>query len=386
VKTEVRSLSFPALKIKQPIGDFYVGVIPSNKLWEIAYSDVRRMEKREVESYFGIERPLKEDRVKAIKEFVRTKDASFPTAIILAVTGECAMWDEEKSQLTLCEFIPDSEQLKGGAEAVPFEKVGKILDGQHRIAGLEGYDGPTFQCNVSIFVDADIAEQANIFATVNLAQTKVNKSLVYDLFELAKARSPQKTCHNIAVALDRLETSPFCKRIKRLGVATDGRFNETITQATFVESLLRHMSKKPNEDRDLLLRGKKLSYPTNEDLRKLIFRGLFVEEKDDEISKIVWTYFSSVAKKWPKAWENFDRGNILNKTNGFKALMRFLRPAYLSLADKAGKQVAVNAFDQLFKKVSLKETDFTIENFPPGSSGEAALLVRLFQDTGLPRD
>ncbi|WP_168796869.1 hypothetical protein [Phaeovulum veldkampii] len=50
----------------------------------------------------------------------------------------------------------------------------------------------------------------------------MSRSLVYELEDLSNARSPFKTCHNIAVALDGLQTSPFYKRIKRLGVVTPG--------------------------------------------------------------------------------------------------------------------------------------------------------------------
>ena len=102
----------------------------------------------------------------------------------------------------------------------------------------------------------DIAEQAQIFSTVNLEQTKVNRSLAYDLFALAKSRSPQKTCHNVVVALDQDKTSPFYQRIKRLGANTEGRYGETITQATFVEALQKYISADPKGDRDVLLRGK----------------------------------------------------------------------------------------------------------------------------------
>ena len=104
-------------------------------------------------------------------------------------------------------------------------------------------------------MDIDIAEQAFIFSTVNLAQTKVNRSLVYDLYDLAKARSPQKVCHMIAVALDTHENSPFHQRIKRLGVATKGRYRETINQATFVQALMKYTSNTEMKDRDLYMRG-----------------------------------------------------------------------------------------------------------------------------------
>src|SRR6185436_13580442 len=81
--------------------------------------------------------------------------------------------------------------------------VAHILDGQHRIEGLKnGFSDPhsnadRFELNVVIFVDLDMDDQSMVFATVNKAQTKVNKSLVYDLFAYAKTRSPQRTAHSI---------------------------------------------------------------------------------------------------------------------------------------------------------------------------------------------
>src|ERR1700730_4145288 len=97
----------------------------------------------------------------------------------------------------------------------------------------------------------------------NLEQTKVGKSLAIDLFELARTRSPIKTCHNIAIALDTTKGSPFHHRIKRLGVATLGRAEdsgpgERLTQATFVNALVRYISDDPKQDRDTLLRGEQL--------------------------------------------------------------------------------------------------------------------------------
>jgi len=108
--------------------------------------------------------------------------------------------------------------------------IAKIIDGQHRIAGLEGLAEQTdLELGGAIFVGADIATQANIFATVNLAQTKVNRSLAYDLLDYEKMRSPQKSAHHIAVALDQIEGSPFYRRIKtagkRHGRAGSGNFD-----------------------------------------------------------------------------------------------------------------------------------------------------------------
>ncbi len=54
-----KTVDIKCIKIKQPIGEFYIGSINSKHLKEITFSDVRRMEgERGFESYLGIQRPL----------------------------------------------------------------------------------------------------------------------------------------------------------------------------------------------------------------------------------------------------------------------------------------------------------------------------------------
>jgi DGQHR domain-containing protein len=372
MNTNPSSISFPCLKITQPIGEFFIGSIPSQILCDITWFDVRRIEseKRDVETYLGIQRPLHSKRVKEIKNYVETIDACFPTAVIIAVSGVCAKYDEEKKEMTLSSYFGEDKEIT-------YKKIAKVLDGQHRIEGLREYQDQNFEVNISIFVDMDIADQAYIFSTVNLYQTKVNKSLAYDLYDLSRTRSPQRVCHNIAVALDQNEDSPFYKKIKRLGVSTEGRFNETITQATFVQSVLPYLTKDKIKDRDLYLRGKIPDKINNDESLKLIFRNMMIDGQDLEIGDIIWNFFDSVKEKWPDAWSNDGRGIMLNKTNGFKGLMRFLREAYLYIT-KPGKVPTKTEFsEKIFSKIDLVDDDFTIEKFKPGTSGEAELYRAL---------
>jgi DGQHR domain-containing protein len=371
--------SVNAISIHQPIGDFLIASIPSKLLCEIANFDVRRMLKeRDIETYLGIQRPLKPDRVTELQTYVDTIDACFPTAVILAVDGRCASFDAQTNKLTL-RNDPNPED---GLEPIYYRGIAKVLDGQHRIAGLIGYPKDDFQVNVSIFVDIDLEDQAYIFSTVNLAQTKVNRSLAYDLAELTKTRSPQKTCHNIAVALDQLEKSPLSKRIKRLGTATPGRDFETLNQATFVEALMPFISAAPAMDRDILKRGNKLAVPSFAEIEKHPLRPFFVNGEDTKIADVLFRYFSAAKKRWPIAWDSDEKGLILNKSNGFRALMRALmvicraHQPYKTLPDEA-------FFYDLLTKVQLEDTDFNLENFKPGSSGESALYHKLVDDMQL---
>ena len=375
-KTEVE---IRALRAQQPIGDLYIGSVPSEILIRITDFDVRRViqDERDVEKYLGIQRPLDNKRVKSLQQYVNFADATFPTACILAVDSEYTDFDQETGTLTLRNYR-EGDDLPTRA----IRYIARVLDGQHRIAGLWNYDGPPFDVPVVFFVGADIAEQANIFSTVNLEQNKVGKSLAYDLFALAKSRSPQRLCHEIAVAFDADEKSPFFHRIKRLGIATPGRYNETISQAQFVEGLLNHISRDPKQDRDVLLRGRNLSLPDARELERYIFRKMFVEERDLDIAKSIDAYFRAVQERWPEAWKYTARGAVLSKTNGFRALMRLLRPLYHSLY---GHDQVIRKDDVLsvLNRSEFTDEHFTTENYDPGTSGETQLFHDLRESCGI---
>lgn len=371
----VDKIILKALKVSQPIGDFFIASIKSEELQEIAYADMCQLSGRKqldmagmthvsVDDYTGWQRKLNKDRVKEIRQFVQQPDACFPTGIILSVDANCAKWNEGTSTL---ELFPSMDGK------IPLGHIARILDGQHRLAGLVGFSG-NFDLNVSIFIGLDIAEQAYIFSMVNLAQTKVNKSLVYELFDSAKRRSPQKLCHQIAVALDSIETSPFYKRIKRLGCATPDREGETITQATFVKSLMILLTDNENEDRRRYAEDEPLD-PAGS--AKTVFRQFMVDKKDMELTKIIYNYFLAVKQRWPKSWECNERGQMLNKANGFMALMRFLGEIYPKMEKPGNGVPSQGDFYDILKECQIKDVEFTTEIYIPGSAGEAALYKEL---------
>lgn len=366
------SFDFPCIRARQPIGDIFVAAIPHKRLLAITYFDVRRVmrDERDFERYLGIQRPLDEKRVGKLTSYVNFKDAAFPTSIILALTEGYVAYNAETSRMTVSNCRPGETE-----PSINLAQIARVLDGQHRIAGLQGFKGEldAFDLSVTIFIGADIADQAQIFATVNLEQTKVNKSLVYDLYDLAHSRSPQKTCHNIAVALDGDATSPLYKRIKRLGIATEGRVFEPVTQATFVESLIGYISSDPRADRDKLLRGAKLLDVFGDDLYKLPLRNLFIKGQDVEIGQAVNNFFLAVRQKWPTAWDERGRGFVLNRTNGFRALMRFFRWAYLQVGEPGDVPSQKKFYDHVFSAIHVEDKNFTVDNFAPGTSGEAKI-------------
>lgn len=372
---DIRELRFTALRATQPIGDIYIGVMSSADVGLVANFDVRRVlvEERDVERYLGIQRPLMPHRVNDLQKYVNFKDATFPTAVILAIEDKYANYDEESRQLVVRNYLEGEKK-----PSTNIRRIARVIDGQHRIAGLYAFTGVAFDVPVTVFVGSDISDQAYVFATVNLEQTKVSRSLTYDLFALAKTRSPQRTSHNIAVVLDSDAQSPFFKRIKRLGVATTGRSGEMLTQATFVENVLPYISREPKEDRDKLLRGEKLPKVGLIESRKRIFRNMFIDGRDLDIAQIIFNYFDAVRRRWPEGWTATDEGLMLNRTNGFRALMRVLRPLSLKLG-LPGEIISPERFLAEFSSVPVEHTHFRTENYVPGSSGESDMRNDLLE-------
>jgi hypothetical protein len=185
-------------------------------------------------------------------------------------------------------------------------------------------------------------------------------------------QSPQRTCHNVAVALDGDPQSPFFQKIKRLGVATPGRTGEMLTQAAFVESLLPYISRDAKSDRDILLRGRSIERTGENDLNRLIFRNMFIDGRDLDMANVIFNYFSAVKNRWPEGWDSQSRGLILNRTSGFKAFMRVLGPLYIRLGSP-GDIVKITKFDNELARINVGIDHFSTENYPPGSTGEGAL-------------
>ncbi|KQY50501.1 DGQHR domain-containing protein [Lysobacter sp. Root494] len=377
----VKKLRLPVFPVRQQIGTFYTGVAAARDLLEVCKFDFRRIHDRGGHKEFlGIQRELKEARIKEISKYIKTQDAVFPTSIVVSVDERCARIEEGRDYcvLELSEYIdPIDERLN-----IPYESLATIIDGQHRLKSFEDNLDILFDLPVSIFIGIDDATEASIFSTVNLAQTKVNKSLVYDLFSLDRNRSPEKTSHEIAVALDELEDSPFKGRIKRLGSATEGRFGETLSQATVVKGILPYISKDPMTDRDI---GKRIGFWPERDgseFSRRPFYTFFQKDEDEKILANLMNFFSAVADKWEGAWNWTGRGAVLNKTNGYNALMRFFRDCYL-FETSTPEVVTKTAFRKILDRSSLTDDHFTTNHYPPGSTGASTLYRDLLVTTGI---
>lgn len=295
------------IEISQPIGSFYIGKMSSSDI--VSISTVARRN-----SKGGHQRLLKDGRAQEVATYCTDPDATFPTPIILAVSEKDFILNENGDD-GFVSFMYDETK-----------KIAEILDGQHRIAGISIAENKEFELPVVLMFNLREEQKAYVFSTINGNQVKVDRSLIYDLFDLQKTRSPYQTCHYIARSMNSDPKSPFFKRLKMLERRESSK--QTISQNAFVTNLCKLISAKPQEDAIDLKKGLKLK-----DNPKYVFRKYFIREKDEVILKILHNYFGAAAEVFPTEWDN-PKEYILTKSIGFEGLMSALS----SLVEKGEKK------------------------------------------------
>ena len=177
------------IKVKQPIASFYIAKINSSDL--LSMSSVDRRHIVNDDEILGIQRELKPEKVRQIKKYLSTIEATFPNSIIVNVKEEDV------------DYVDENEiRLRRK------EDTFTIIDGQHRLAGFEGYNGREFELIVTIFIGLSINQQAEIFSTINSQQTKVDPSLNVSLVLSDPYFTPKKMIVEIAQSFNYDKESP----------------------------------------------------------------------------------------------------------------------------------------------------------------------------------
>ncbi|WP_252242694.1 DGQHR domain-containing protein [Clostridium sp. ZS2] len=344
-----KTISVPLIEIQQPIGTFYVG---KAKVKDILPSlEVNRRKKND-----GIQRQIVKNRVPQITEFANSLEATFPTPIIISVKNKFD-GNLKKVNDILLEFTYNSEEV-----------IGEIIDGQHRIEGLKQSENfKDYELLVILMFDLTEEEKAYIFTTINSNQRSVSKSLIYDLFELSKKRSPYKTSHEIARLLNSDEQSPFYKRLKMLGMKQSE--NETLSQGAFVNGLVSMISLNPDEDMNRLKEDLKL-----ENNVQLPFRSYFINEEDHIIYKITLNMFNAISHVFNKEW-NDSKNYILMRAVGYGGIMKAFPGIYMKC--KKDKNFTESNFRCIFEKLrnllEKSNIDLTFKNFEANAKGQDKL-------------
>ena len=273
-------------------------------------------------------------------------NAIFPNSIILAFGLE-----EESFNYKLGEVADIS---------IPYGTM--IVDGQHRLAGLEflyrlanesssvfGYSSTKiiefltdYKFNCTVLLNFDMWEQAQVFANINFNQKKVNKSLFYDIYGVSipldnNTIIPKQNeiylAHELVVFLDTELFSVFRGFVKMLGKGAG-----YVSQSFLVEALMRHF--RP--------------------------RGIWADavsmfkENDDRYRYIAYeltAYLAAIRSTFKDYWPDNTTDkpkSVLCKTSGVGAIILLLHNAHYKIADSTLKNIQTNTIDNIVYSELIK--------------------------------
>ncbi|MCX2982874.1 DGQHR domain-containing protein [Halieaceae bacterium IMCC14734] len=370
-----------AILVEQPFGSFYIAVIPASQLVEIAYSLPATYGELELD---GVQRGLNKKRVESIARFCKTENALFPNSIILAAN---ILEDGSAIASELAWTVLD------GKLNVPTEvRAASIVDGQHRIEGLklalaEGLDDFDLVC--SIYFDLPAPRQAEVFATINFNQQKVDKSLAYQLFGYDLDSSDPKywAPDTLAISLTRIlnnnDSSPFKNHVsygtskKYLSFTSEKEekaYREDpwkISTSTMVEGISKLISSNATVDRYELHKKRVIKRDRSvlrENKRRASepWRDLYLSYCDAQLYDIVEKYFKAVEGV---LWAGSGLP-ILRKTIGIQALFDLLK--VVAEVEKGAPDFSVDEFSHILEKVDLND----VGNLETNYSGSGRSLIK----------
>jgi len=194
---------------------------------EISYVAVRGRDDEEG----AVQRVLSKRRIKSIKDFVLSDNMFFNTFILNWTNQDAAPTTPNGHGKITLQIVANSAQ---------------VIDGQHRLAGLEAAmrekdDVGKSKILVSLCIGLTTKGAAAIFLNINTEQRPAPKSLIYDLFGEVEDDADHviNRANDIAKELNDNPQSPFCGRIKYPGTP---RGAGVIDLSTVVSSLKGHLN------------------------------------------------------------------------------------------------------------------------------------------------
>ena len=329
-------MEIKAIKVIQPLGEFYIAKIKASDLLKISTSSVARYDKDG--NLKGNQRPLNEQRLKAIANFIMSDEMSFPTSILIAANidndGKIIEDIEHRWNVNPTEY-QDVYTL-----VVPEQISSLFIDGQHRLNAFNYADEncKDIELVCSIFFDLPNPYQAYLFATINGNQKRVDKSLALELFgydvdnEPRDTWSPEKLSVFLTRKLNFSKNSPLYQRIKLAPLFSEleelvDKNKWLLSTAAMVEGIMSLISTNPQKDRDMLAMKKNTIWGDKtrnvlDNNGKPILRSLYINSEDEKIYKIIENFFCSVKSI---LWDNATSGSVIVKTIGISVLFDVLK-------------------------------------------------------------
>ena len=386
-------IEVPAIRVEQPLGEFFAVALSAEVLLDVAYSNPLRLtdvgKKVGWLQFFGGQRSPDVKRFQEIARFINGTEAAFPNSIILGANytkdgeyvGDADNRDSRALAWTVTRKSTGDYRLKIPSSA----PIAAIVDGQHRLGAFR--DPSVTRKDMSllcaVYLDLPIPYQAYLFATINFNQKKVDKSQAYELYgfdlesEAPECWTPEKLAVFLCRRLNVEDGSPFWHQIR---VAAENReelgeeIENRISTATVVEGILGLISQNPKADRDAMLM-KAVDKGRSRNLLKLDkapLRKEYLALQDAVIYTAVKNYFLSVKDL---IWSQAEPSSYIVKTVGVQALFDILR--LICHEFESQKDLSIAAFSKRTRPAS--DVDYSDSFFQASGKGRIRLknVIRL---------
>lgn len=399
----------PAIRVVQPIGTFYVTVLPAELLLKVSESDRLRAELNvsgigyHVE---GTQRQKKALRLREIAKYLARDDSAFPNSIIIAanfnsdlgmdqnevdaIKAEDADRDDVVADIEL-QADPDEWSISENGNncytlRIPKElRLATIIDGQHRLYAFADPDASLARLDMdlicAVFLDLPKPLQAQIFATINSTQKPVDRSLTYELFgynieeEAEEIWTPDKLAVYLTRKLATDSSSPMFGRIT-VAPKQDIALKEItsnkdwkVSTAVVVDGILRLITTSPKRDSNKMHTPQSQSRDVLNGIKDTSpLREVFIAKNDLLIYRLVENYLSACNSIF---WRTCDQKSFIRRTVGIQALFDILRKITPVVLER--KDLSISFFERALEKAG--EIDFSKAQFK-SPSGSGRILIR----------
>ncbi|MEZ8394580.1 DGQHR domain-containing protein [Vibrio cyclitrophicus] len=360
------------LEIEQPFGNFYAFKIKASQLVEVVFSMSAHNQNGKLN---GVQRKLKEERIRQIALFSRTSKTTYPNSVILS-----ANFDEEGM---FVENDNEAWKIEGDSLVIPTnKKLASIIDGQHRVEGIKraisegGFKDFDVLC--SVYFDMHFSAQAEIFTSINFNQKKVDKSVAYELFgyNVDETKSSDWSPDTLALFITRIINSEsdtsFKGKIYTSFAGAERPSDWSVSTACFVEAISNLMSGDITRDRykiheSGLFSSKGRARLKSNNSTKQVLRDWYIGGRDKDIYTVIITYLERLDRLgW---FSNSDL--VTTRTIGVLAIFDVLSDY---LKDKSPNEYLDEKFS-IMDKVDVRKLNKDNFNFSGIGRGQIRKLI-----------
>jgi DNA phosphorothioation-associated DGQHR protein 1 len=388
------SNKYNIIEIKQPLGTFYVFKISAFELLQLVDTDpyYLAVENNKFINK-GIQRSFNESRGRDIAKFLKSKESALPNSIIIAGNTK---FIEEHNQWEIKKEV--SNNCTNHYLEIPELKInGTVIDGQHRLFSFKHLsieEQKNYELLCTLYLDLPNPYQAYVFASINMNQRKVDKSLAYELYgydlddEDSSKWSPEKVSVYLTRKLNLDEQSIFKGHIllaanndEILKELSGSNSNEwSISTSAMVEGILSLITSNAKNDRDQLqmIFEKERSRSVLSEIRSSApLRKYYLENNDLLIYTILINYFKASYDSLYKV------NSILFKTVGIQVQFIVLKKILKKLDED--KNISIEYFREKSNEYlsKVEHIDFDDSFFQLSGIGKTRMKNTLLIAMGL---